>query len=92
MFDICVQNGSISQSVRELIMADFSRLSPSLSRDETEVQKMVIIANRRAEVANPRLVEDVRKRKLCIATGKGVVQGASYDLAAQFGIDLSPVA
>lgn len=88
MFDICVQNGSISPAVRELILTDFNRLSPSLNREETEVQKMVIIANRRAEAANPRFVEDVRRRKLCIATGKGVVHGVSYDLAAKFGLDL----
>lgn len=91
MFDICVQNGSIADAVKSKIMADFSKLSTTLSREETEVQKMVIIANRRAEAANPKFVEDVRKRKLCIANGKGVVHGISYDLAAQFGLDLSAV-
>lgn len=92
MFDICVQNGSISDVVKSQIMADFGKIPTGLSREETEVRKMVIIANRRAEAANPKFVEDVRKRKLCIANGKGVVHGINYDLATQFGLDLSATA
>jgi len=49
---------------------------------------MRIVANRRAEDANPKFVEDVRQRKLCITEGKGVVHGITYDLDAQFGLDL----
>lgn len=92
MFDICVQNGSISDAVKSQIMADFSKIPSGLGREEIEVRKMIIIANRRAEAANPKFVEDVRKRKLCIAHGKGVVHGIGYDLAGQFGLDLSEVA
>jgi hypothetical protein len=88
MFDICVQNGSINDAVRSLILADYAALSPSLSPDDLEVAKMRIVANRRAEAANEKFVEDVRQRKLCIAEGKGVVHGISYDLANQFGLDL----
>ena len=88
MFDISVQNGSIPDKVRALIVADFGRLPQSLSAEETELRKMRIVANRRAEAANPIFVEDVRRRKLCIAEGKGVVHGISYDLAGQFGLDL----
>ncbi|MHB8148917.1 MAG: peptidoglycan-binding domain-containing protein [Desulfobulbia bacterium] len=88
MFDICVQNGSIADSVKALIMADFGKLPQSASPEETELAKMRIVANRRAEGANPKFVEDVRRRKLCIAEGKGVVHGITYDLAAQFGLDL----
>jgi hypothetical protein len=36
---------------------------------------MSIVANRRAEAANPRWVDDVRVRKLCIARGEGAVHG-----------------
>lgn len=36
---------------------------------------MSIVANRRAEAANPRWVDDVRVRKLCIARGEGTVHG-----------------
>ncbi len=88
MFDICVQNGSIGGAVAAQIVADFGRLPQSLAADDVEVEKMRIVANRRAEAANPRFVEDVRKRKLCIAEGKGVVHGISYDLAEQFGLDM----
>jgi len=89
MFDICVQNGSISSTVKTLILNDFKQLSSSLSREELEVAKMRSIANRRAEAANPKFVEDVRKRKLCIADGKGVVHGINYDLAAMFGLEVT---
>lgn len=89
MFDISVQNGSINDAVRTLIMDDYAALSPVLSPDDREVARMRIVANRRAEAANAKFVEDVRQRKLCIANGTGVVHGVSYDLAAQFGLDLS---
>ena len=91
MFDICVQNGSIADSVKALILADFGKLPQSASPEETELAKMQIVANRRAEAANPKFIEDVRRRKLCIAEGKGVVHGISYDLAAQFGLGLRKV-
>jgi hypothetical protein len=90
MFDICVQNGSITDLVKARILADFARLPTSLDAPSQEVQKMQIIANRRAEVANPRWVEDVRSRKLAIAKGEGVVHGIQYDLAAQYNVTLDP--
>jgi len=88
VFDICVQNGGIPDPVKRLILADIATLHASLSPEDMELQKLRIIANRRAEAANPKFVEDVRKRKLCIAEGKGVVHGIAYDVSAQFGIDL----
>jgi hypothetical protein len=88
MFDISVQNGSISDSTKGLILADFGKLDPSLSPEQAELAKMRIVANRRAEAANPKFVEDVRTRKLCIAEGKGTVHGLVYDLEAQFGLAL----
>jgi hypothetical protein len=91
MFDIAVQNGGISDKVRGRISDDTVKLGQGLSPEDIEVAKMKIIANRRAEAANPRFIEDVRRRKLCIAEGKGVVHGIAYDLAVQFGLDLSRV-
>jgi hypothetical protein len=85
MFDIKVQNGSISALVKAQIMADIA----ALRGGGDEVARMVIIANRRADAANPRWVEDVRARKLCIARGAGVVHGIRYDLEQQFGIGLA---
>jgi hypothetical protein len=90
MFDISVQNGSISDLVRTRIFADFARLPAELEPQSREVQKMQIVANRRAEVADPRWVEDVRSRKLAIANGQGVVHGIHYDLTAQYDITLEP--
>jgi hypothetical protein len=87
MFDIAVQNGSISETVKGLILNDVGKLG-QLAPEDMETEKMRIVANRRAEAANPDFIEDVRKRKLCIAEGKGVVHGIAYDLAVQFGLDL----
>ena len=90
MFDIRVQNGSISPLVKAQIMQEFKRLGPSNSSDEAEVTRLRIIANRRAEAAKPRWIEDVRARKLTIAQGKGIVHGNHYDLQEQYGIRLQP--
>ena len=90
MFDIKVQNGSISRIVKEQILQDFKSLSGADDPANAEVARMRIIANRRAEAANPRWVEDVRARKLTIAEGIGVVHGNHYDLAAQYGIRMQP--
>jgi hypothetical protein len=84
MFDICVQNGSISPVVKAQIMADIAGL-----RDPSDqVARMRIIANRRAAAARPEFVNDVRTRKLTIAEGEGVVHGIPYNLEEQFGIRL----
>jgi hypothetical protein len=39
------------------------------------VARLRIFANRRAEAANPKWVEDVRMRKLTIANGQGTAAG-----------------
>ncbi len=88
MFDIKVQNGSINSAVQSSINADFKALAADLSDEEREIEKLRIVANRRAEAANAKWVEDVRVRKLCIANGGGTVHGINYDLNGQFGIGL----
>lgn len=88
MFDIKVQNGSIRRVVKTRIEAEFGELPDGLSREESEVRRMRIVANLRAEASNPRWVEDVRARKLCCANGEGTVHGVPFDVAAQFGIRL----
>jgi hypothetical protein len=92
MFDIVTQNGSIAKITAAQIRAEIGTLPAELSEKDLEVRKMEIIANRRAEAANPRWVDDVRRRKLCIARGGGVVHGIPYDLEAQFGIRLERLA
>jgi len=91
LFDIKTQNGSISTAVNAQILADYQNFSPGMSGEETETAKLRIIANRRAEAAKARWVEDVRARKLCIANGSGTVHGVQYDLDEQFGIGLRQV-
>jgi hypothetical protein len=90
MFDIKVQNGSISTLVKSQILSDFDRLGAALGQEQLEQARLVIIANRRAEASNPRWIEDVRKRKVAIAKGDGMVHGQYYHLADQFGIRLEP--
>ena len=51
-----------------------------------ELEKMRIVANRRAEASNSRWIEDVRSRKLCIANGSGTVHGVTYDIGEQYGL------
>ncbi|MGH7381398.1 MAG: peptidoglycan-binding domain-containing protein [Candidatus Methylomirabilales bacterium] len=88
MFDIKVQNGTISELVKAQIEQDFKRLELSGHWEKNEVARLRIIANRRAEAADPRWVEDVRARKLTIANGGGTVHGNAFDLAEQYGIRL----
>jgi hypothetical protein len=90
MFDVVVQNGGILDATRARIESDFAAI-PDDSRDEREVARMVVVANRRAEAARPQFVEDVRQRKLTIARGEGTVHGRHYDLAEDFGIVLRPI-
>ena len=89
MFDIIVQNGSISDAVAAQIDAGIARIDPSLDAALQEQERLRLVANRRAEAANPRWVEDVRTRKLCIANGRGSVHGAYYDLEADYGLGLT---
>ncbi len=91
MFDIIVQNGSISNIVRAQILHDYEKIDPDLDEESAEVARMTMIANRRAEAANPRWVEDVRTRKLCCARGQGRVHGTEIDLENQYGIGLKEV-
>lgn len=91
MFDIVVQNGTINQTVKQQILADFDALPQDLAPDDLEVRKMQIVANRRAEAARAQFVEDVRRRKLCIANGEGTVHGIHFNLRDQFGITLDAV-
>jgi hypothetical protein len=88
-FDIITQNGSIKPEVKKLIMQDFNGhpITGNLRTDEPV--RLRIVANRRADVANPRWREDVRKRKLAIADGVGVVHGGNYDLEKQYNIRLT---
>jgi peptidoglycan hydrolase-like protein with peptidoglycan-binding domain len=90
MFDIVVQNGSIGSQTHQKIVSESARIPGSLSREQQEVERMRIVANRRAEAARPEFVEDVRRRKLAIANGVGIVHGNGYDLERQYLLALKP--
>jgi len=90
MFDIAVQNGSVDRGGAGAKMRDdFELINPTLSTHEQEVERMRVIARRRAEVARPQWRTDVLSRKMTIAEGSGVVRGRSYDLEDDFGIGLT---
>ena len=74
-FDIHVQNGSINSAVRSLI---HDELADNPAPDEPTLRG--IIANAVADGANAAFRDDVRARKMAIATGRGVVHGAAFDL------------
>jgi hypothetical protein len=92
MFDILVQNGSISLLVKAQIQKDVAQMGKIDDPLQGEVARMRIIANQRAAACRPEYVEDVRRRKLTIAEGKGTVHDIYYDLEEQFGLRLKAFA
>jgi hypothetical protein len=91
MYDIMVQNGSISPEVKERTRRSVAALAKDIVSDplKLEVEKMKLLAKYRAEASNEESVEDVRSRKMTIAEGKGVVHGIKVDLDKDFGITLN---
>ncbi len=79
-FDIHVQNGGIKASAKKDIEAAVEETPIS-----TELQLRVIIANAVADNSKS-YQEDVRSRKLAIATGTGKVHGDTYVLS-NWGLD-----
>lgn len=77
-FDIAVQNGGISTTVKDLITQDFNAIvTTGKTAEQIETEKMVIIANRRADAVTSSFQSTVRERKLAIANGTGYVYGGS---------------
>jgi hypothetical protein len=88
LFDIKVQNGSISDVVKAQIERDFTAIPAGEGASAIELARLQIIADRRAAASASQWVADVRNRKLTIANGAGTVHGRRYDLDAQYGIGL----
>lgn len=80
-FDTAVQNGGVDPTEARRIRR---RVEDSPPRDEEALR--VIIANVIAENSRPRYIEDVRARKLTLATARGVVHQSNYDLKT-WGLD-----
>jgi peptidoglycan hydrolase-like protein with peptidoglycan-binding domain len=76
-FDAQVQNGGIKTAARRQIEGDRAAAPPASERALREV-----IAHAVADQALPRFREDVRARKLTLATGEGTVHGRHYLLRA----------
>jgi Putative peptidoglycan binding domain len=80
-FDTAVQNGGIDRTEVDRIQRQIDRTPPTTEQDLRR-----IISNVVAENSNPRFIEDVRKRKLAIATTQGTVHGANYEVKS-WGLD-----
>jgi peptidoglycan hydrolase-like protein with peptidoglycan-binding domain len=76
-FDIAVQNGSVKPEVAARI--DAAR--QALGAEAAELELRRVIANCVAEGSAAEWIENVRRRKLAIATGYGAVNGSEYALA-----------
>jgi peptidoglycan hydrolase-like protein with peptidoglycan-binding domain len=74
-FDIHVQNGSVSTAARKEIKRQLKQ-----HPIEREQERRVIVANAVAKHSLPQFREDVRSRKLAIATGTGTVHGELFVL------------
>jgi hypothetical protein len=83
-FDTAVQNGGIDQTEATRIRKKIEQTPP-----DTQQDLRLIITNVVAENSNPKFIEDVRKRKLSFATGKGTVHGSEYDVKT-WGLDEFP--
>lgn len=93
LFDIRVQNGSLERKgAGEKIREDFLKIPTNLSEEEIQIEKMKIIAIRRAAVSSAQWRKDVENRKLTIANGSGKVHGKSYDLKKDFNLSLNSLA
>lgn len=84
-FDIAVQNGGIDFDGEARRITERLNATPAPSEHDIRV----LIANTVAENSRPQYIEDVRKRKLTIATGDGTVHGVRY-LTEDWGIGEYP--
>jgi hypothetical protein len=85
-FDIQVQNGGVSTAAREEIKRQLAQ-----HPIEREQERRVIIGNAVAKQSLPQFREDVRSRKLAIATGAGTVHGELFVLR-NWGLSDVPLA
>lgn len=72
-FDVHVQDGGIKSGAMNQIA---QQRTPEMS----EAQVRSIVANAVADFSKPKWRDDVRRRKLTVATGEGVVHGHKYNL------------
>lgn len=80
-FDIAVQNGGLDATERARIRTKINQNHPVTQQD-----LRIIIANVVAENSRPQFIEDVRRRKLTIATAQGTVHGSRFAVKT-WGLD-----
>lgn len=85
-FDVVVQNGGISNSVRDRYIA-WAKLSAN--QTATEKAKLIKLLELRLTAVKKIYVTDVRTRKLAIINGVGTVHGSKRDFAKEFCTDLN---
>ena len=85
-FDVAVQNGGADPGDRARIAQKLQANPP-----QTEQDLRIIVANGIAEGSKPQWIQDVRRRKMAIATGSGTVHGARYAVKT-WGLDEFPAA
>lgn len=83
-FDIAVQNGGIDATEAARIRRKIELTPPTTQQD-----LRIIIGNVVAENSKPRFIEDVRRRKMTLATGHGTVHSSQFDLRG-WGLDELP--
>ena len=85
-FDIAVQNGGVRKTANQTIIDNIKNQEINLGRVLTEVEVMKIVANAVADASRQQFREDVRSRKMTIATGTGNVHGQRYNVYEDYGI------
>jgi murein DD-endopeptidase MepM/ murein hydrolase activator NlpD len=90
MFDILTQNGGMLGHLGDAspaILQEFAKLK--FNGQDSELERLKVIAEQRAAVAKPDYQKDVLSRKLSIAQGVGVVHRSTYNLEKDFGITMA---
>jgi hypothetical protein len=90
-FDVAVQNGAprnahIFEYLNDLEQFKIKYHDKRRWYEIAEWQRLKVLANAVANLANPKWRRDVLSRKLCIALGQGVVHGQMVNLEKDYGI------
>ena len=80
-FDTAVQNGGINETKTKLVQKGLKKAPKA----KAEARRK-ILADGIADGSSERFREDVRTRRMAIATGNGIVHGSTY-LAEDWGLD-----
>jgi hypothetical protein len=93
IFDVQTQSGPYWLRVKgrqPLLDQRRAARAQALGRPLTERELLEAIAHVVADTSRERYREDVRRRKMTIVTGRGVVHGSDFDLERDFGLTDRP--